>query len=216
MSNLAQNAQYSQQFMLSGLVLAEQEGMYQIKTECGIYQAKKAFACLVTPVLSDVVLLSFNAQGQAYILSILERTADLPAELSLKGDVNFSVKQGSFALHAEQGLHLLANQDLGIAAGSLALHTEQASVQVGNLSFLGGLVQTQMAKLHLVAESVDNIISRLTQRLKFNVRFVDEVEEVQAASMRHLVEGQLTLQAKSASLVAEEHIKIDAEQIHLA
>jgi len=66
-----------------------------------------------------------------------------------------------------------------------------------------------------VADTVDTVYRRLTERLINAVRFVKEDEEVQTGSTRYLVEDTLTMHSKNAVHMAEEIVTINAEQVHL-
>ena len=90
--------------------------------------------------------------------------------------------------------------------------------KLGNIEMVKGGVTTYADMYYFedwVAETVENIFCRLTQRLENAFCYVKEHEEVQAGSSRRLVEDTMTVHSKNAIHMAEEVIKLNAGQVHL-
>lgn len=193
-----------------GMVAAPCKGGYVVTSDHGIIEASVAVSCLVTPQAGDVVLFSLDGSGSSYILSILERPErpQMATELSFAGDLSIRVKGGSMSLASDEALSF-ASKDFELAA-------EKGRVTIEEASFFGRLVENNIQKIRIVADAMDSIIRRAVQRFTSSYRYVEEHEEVQSASTRMIVDGTLTMHTKNTMHLAEGHIKIDAEQIHLA
>lgn len=193
-----------------GMVAAPCEGGFIVTSDSGIIEASVAVSCLVTPEVGDVVLFSLDGSGASYVLSILERPqrAQKSTELSFDGDLSIMVHGGRMSLASEDSL-ALASKDFELTAG-------EARVTIEKASFFGRLVENNIEKIKVVADTMDSIIRRAVQRFTSSYRYVEEHEEIQSASTRMIVDGTLTMHTKNTMHIAEGHVKIDAEQIHLA
>ncbi len=180
-----------------------------VSTEIGTIQALRAMSCVVKPEPGDIVLISVDENSPCYILSILDRPHDAKknTELAFDGDVNVSVRQGSLSLTSEDALSL--------SSRDFELNAENGVVRIDKTSFFGRFVENNIARLKTVAESVDSFIKRSVERVRSSYRYVEEHDEVQSASTRMIVDGTLTMHTKNTMHIAEGHVKIDAEQIHL-
>ncbi len=184
-------------------------GAFRVAADTGVLEASVAVSCFITPVPGDVALLSLDERGCCYILSILERpqAARGQTELSFDGDVNLAVRGGRMSITSDESL--------SFASGEFELNAHQGTVRIDKASFFGRVVENHIARLKIVAESVDSIVRRAVQRFTSSYRYVEEHEEVQSASTRMIVDGTLTMHTKNTMHIAEGHVKIDAEQIHL-
>ena len=192
-----------------GIIDSRQDGFFEISTEMGMLRASRAVSCIVSPEVGDVVLVSLDDIGTCYILSILERAerSQGNTDLAFDGNVNIMVSGGSLSLASGEGLSL--------ASPRFDLDAKEATIRIDKTSFFGRLVENNIAKLKLLAESMDSIIKRTVERVKSSYRYVEEHEEIQSASTRMIVDGTLTMHTKNTMHIAEGHVKIDAEQIHL-
>lgn len=206
----AKKTDVSQPTLEYGVIAAPCEGGFIITSDQGIINAGVAVSCLVTPEPGDVVLISMDESGCSYVLSILERPekAQKGTELSFEGDLSIMVHGGRMSLASEDSL-ALASKDFELSA-------EKGRVTIEKASFFGRLVENNIERIKVVAETMDSVIRRAVQRFTSSYRYVEEHEEVQSASTRMIVDGTLTMHTKNTMHVAEGHVKIDAEQIHLA
>jgi len=193
-----------------GVIVSACEGGFMVTSDQGIITVGVAMSCLVTPETGDVVLISMDESGHSYVLSILERPdrTQKGTELSFDGDLSIMVHGGRMSLASEDSLAL--------ASKSFELTADEGRVTIEKASFFGRIVENNIEKIKVVAEAMDSIIRRVVQRFTSSYRYVEEHEEVQSASTRMIVDGTLTMHTKNTMHIAEGHVKIDAEQIHLA
>ena len=101
------------------------------------------------------------------------------------------------------------------ASRTVTLAGERGEAAFDTVSILAKVARVRCKSLSLMAETVEQFVSRLTQRLTNAVRLVAGHEEVQARTARYCVADNLTVHAKNAQHIAEEVIKIDGSQVHL-
>lgn len=202
-------------------VLAEQDeqGLFSLdihtESQTGIL-ARQSASCLLLPAPGDEVLASLDAYGRCYILAVLERAEPRrEQQLVLQGDVSLQVYQGSLRLLSEQSMTLAATEECACIAREFSVTSDAADLQTGKARLLTGVLEAQLGALRCVADTVETTARRLTQRLKNLFCLVEDQSEFQAANERHVVSETLTLHSKNAFHVADEIVKVDAEQVHL-
>jgi hypothetical protein len=196
-----------------GRVLQADPKSFHVETSFGTVQAVRAVSCLVEPGPGDKVLLSVDMTGGAYVLSVLESVT--PLTLAVDGDARFCVRGGSLTLAADTDLALACPGEMAASAGEIRLHAGRGEAVIERVSFVGRALKTQFRRVSSVAKSVDQVFRRFTMRAQESTRFVKEHDEVQAGSQRVLVEDLCALHAKNHSMIAEEHVVINADQIHM-
>lgn len=192
------------------------DGHLFVQTPNGRVRARKAASCLLAPVTGDQVLLSEDNFGRAYILAVLERPDDLTENrLTLDGPTHLVVNDGDLTLSAEKGVTMASPAHVALSAAELQVHAARADIGLEETTVAGTSLNASFERIRTVARSMDSFIRSWVQRMSSCFRYVREVDETQAASARQLVEGTLTVQTGNSVHMAEGHIKIDAEQIHL-
>lgn len=217
MQNLAKEVEHHQPCFEYGRILAVEEGSYTVLTSFGEVVSDQAVSCLVKPKAGDTVLLSMDSTDDCFILSVLKRAACESPEMELvfDGQVNLHVKGGGLSLTSDEEMSIASHERLAFASQKISIHADEGKVTIEKLSFIGKVFQSQVKRIKVVANTVENICRRLTQRLDDSFRFVKEHDEVQSKSARYLVEDTLTMHSKNAVHMAEEIVTINAEQVHL-
>jgi len=188
-------------------------GRFQVETSFGQVSASRAVSCLVEPGPGDTVLLAVDLSGGAWVLSVLSSASAV--NLAVDGDARLTVRGGSLTLAPDHDLTLACAGELSATSGEISVHAARGSAVIERLSFMGQALKTQIKRVRSVAVSVDQVFKRFTLRAQESTRMVKEHDEVQAGSHRLLVEDLCALHAKNHSVMAEEHVVINAEQIHM-
>lgn len=216
MLSLAEMGNVTQPFLEYGRVLEKEDHAFVVSTSYGNIRAEKAFSCLMEPCRGDRVLLACGEVDGNFILSVLKREEPQKGtDMFFEGPVRMSVKNGDFALSADNEMSFASHRSLSFTSGEIEVHADRGNAEIGELSLVSKLLKTHVEYVKAVAVTVDEIYRKLTQRLGNCFRFVEEQEEVQSGSMRILSEDLLTLHSKNSLIVAEEHVTINAEKIHL-
>jgi len=161
--------------------------------------ASRSLNCLVEPEPGDLVLVSRDTFGRAYIISILERDGDPDVRLNFEGDVSISALSGRLTAAAAEGIDLVSSGDLNLFSGSIKLDADQADVKVG--------------KARIMGKTIEYVFERLTARLRNSYRRIMGLDHKEAGELNYDVESVLNLRAKFAAMTAEEVVRVDAEKI---
>ncbi|WP_320006570.1 DUF3540 domain-containing protein [Maridesulfovibrio sp.] len=206
MNNLARRHETLAPRLEYGLVILVDGGLV-VETSLGELEAQKAVSCLVSPEVGDSVLVSVDAQGGVWILSVLSRAEAGPTSIEIEGDVTLRSKNGSLTFAADEELNCISSRAV--------LHSDEVEISAGKVSLTSRMFSSNVERVKKVAVNVDEISREFTRRVVNYFRFTKEHEDCQAESRRQLVDETLTVQSKNTMIVSEEHVKIDGELIHM-
>jgi hypothetical protein len=209
MNDAAPRTETVRPYLEYGRVSTAGRDVYGVDGAAGRIAARRAAGCLLEPEPGDLVLISLDANGLGFILSVLTRREDRqqPHRLSVDGDLDLTARGGSICLDAEG--------HVGVSGRSLGIEADQAAVSLVRTDFAGRLVNAQVKTVNLLTESIDTMCRRLTQRLGSLFRRVETHQEIQSGSSRHLTDGHHVVQADSATILSENVSKIDGRQVQL-
>lgn len=176
--------------------------------------AKRAVSCLIEPEAGDRVLVAF-ADNEVYVLAVLEREEGAPATLSHDGDLGVKLQGGRFTVAAQEGVTVASGKDVSVVSGSVSVKAVEGEVALESLSLLGAVVRADLAKLKVLAGTVDSVFDRISQRVKRSFRFVEETEQLRAERIDYVAKKSMNMRGENTLITAEELVKIDGEQVHL-
>ncbi len=213
MLNLAENIDRQAIWFSMGAVESVEAGNFRVQTENGPISARQAKGCLIKPVKGDRVLM-VCAGDDAFILNVLEsEDTEAPAVISYPGDVK---------LHASGTLNLLGRQvDVG---GAESVRVKSSRFDLSCLKILarfeessieGRLIKLRLDKMKTVVNSLETRANRVFDRFKRHYRRIDEFEDSAVGRVRLRVKKLFSLHSKSATIQAEERVKMDADKIIL-
>jgi hypothetical protein len=215
MKNLARQESQTPIYQEQARVVDVQERRCRLEAASGTYNARQAISCLVTPCVGDHVLAAVDSHGNAYVLAILEREQAAVNQIDFDGEVQLRVRRGRLAITSQEGMDLASagriraiSEDLEVQAVTGAVHLQDGMLQAGRLN-------TRIGAIHWLAETVDGIAERITQRVKRVYRNVEEFEQVKAGRMDYLVRKLLSFRSRYTVLTAKEDVKVDGERIHI-
>lgn len=176
--------------------------------------ATLSVSCLMQPEVEDKVLVSVDDENRCYVISILERVSK-ENKIIIDGDTHLQITNGSLHLIADDHLNMVAGDELNVTGNKANLAALDINISSENMTFLGKIFSAKLKVIKTVAESVDGFFKRVIHRTEDSYRYVENHDEVQAGSVRFLVDGTMSMQTESTHITAEEHVKVDSEQIHL-
>ena len=200
-------------YLESGLVERLGETI-SIRLYTGIVEARRAKSCLVAPEIGDKVLCAIEADG-AYVLTVLAGAEGAKTVVTADGDLELRARGGSVAVVGTEGVNLVSGGDLGLTARSLNVTAKQGSVAIDELGFFGRLLQAEVTKVTLVAQEMDSVFTRLSQRAKRVFRFVEELDQTRAGTIDMRAQNLVAVRGENTIVSARVLAKIDGEQIHL-
>ena len=200
-------------YLESGLVERLGETI-TIRLWTGILEARRAKSCLVAPEIGDKVLCAIEADG-AYVLAVLAGAEGAKTVVTADGDLELRARGGSVAVVGTEGVDLVSGGDLGLTARGLNITAKQGSVAIDELGFFGRLLQAEVTKVTLVAQEMDSVFTRLSQRAKRVFRFVEELDQTRAGSIDMRAQNLVAVRGENTIVSARVLAKVDGEQIHL-
>jgi hypothetical protein len=189
-------------------------GAAAVRLETGIYEAVRARSCLVAPEVGDKVLCAVEAEG-VFIIAVLVGREGAATKLTADGDLELSARGGKVAICASEGVDIVSGRAVAMTAAEVHVRAKKGSVAVEEMGFFGRLLQAEVKKIALVAEEVDSVLGRLTQRAKRVFRFVEEIDQTRAGTIDMRAQDLIGIRAENAVISARVLTKVDGEQIHI-
>jgi len=190
------------------------EDTYVVQTDHAALPARRALSCLLEPALGDRVWV-VGEDGTYFITAVLERSASVPLQLAMEGDVNLAVRNGRFNIAATQGIELATPQALGLTAGELNVKARKGHFLVEQIHCLGQRLRAELSEIKLLGQFFDSVLERISLRVKRSYKTVEEVDMLRSEQIDFRAGKNLHLHGQNALMSAKELVKIDAEQIHL-
>lgn len=187
--------------------------VFSERIEGGVITARCAVSCLVEPQPGDRVMLSQDGR-QAFILAILERDTEA-VQLRFPGDVRVQVPAGAMTLTSAGPMTVESASALHQHAPRWRMVAGQAEVVTNDLTVSSRRATVTADDCKLLAKALDSVIDRVSQRSKVLVRWVEELESVQAGQLIQRVRQTFSLDARHTVVNARKDVKIDGERIHM-
>jgi len=215
MNNIAVCRRIEEPYQEYGTVVAGEKDALLIRSDMGVYRARRAVSCLVEPEMGDLVLFCTADGEKAYVLAVLERKEGAAATISVAGDLKLRLDNGRFGVEAREGVDIASPRKIAMTSPELDVRAAAADLTFQQTSFTGGIMQASLEKIKLFAGSFDSLLERLHQRVKRSYRFIEETDQVRAENIDHRAEKLLNLRGRNAVINARELVKLDGEQIHV-
>lgn len=199
----------------SGTITHRKGDELTVELGSGVVAARRAFSCLVEPVEGDRVLVAVETSGKAYVLAVLERMSEgAKTTLRVKGDLEIQAPLGTCSIAAQEGVRVTSPGEVSLTSGELRVNALRGKVVMEKLAFVGQWVQGEFGKLKVLAESVDSVVTRVSERVTRSYRTVEELDQVKAHQMDYMAEEQIRMHAKNTIVTSDNLVKVDGDQIH--
>lgn len=187
-------------------VVTISEGDYILKYENEtMFAAKRAPSCLVDPQVGDTVGLFFT-KSDVYIVYVLERDEKRTMSISSESEIELTSRKKLS----------LSSPAMAVESCSVAIDVEKANTRFKEASITGMVFEGSFNIIKSFANSVEHMVTEMIERYDRSYTYVNEHEEVQTHSSRHISEENRVVQCKNYVVTAEDQMKLDAENIHLA
>jgi hypothetical protein len=134
--------------------------------------------------------------------------------LDLTGANTVSLSTSSKA--GDQPAHLrLDRTGTTLTGRRLGITVETGDLNIATTTFHGRKLTAAWESAKLVLGKLETVAVRLLERTKDSYRIVENLSEVKAGRMRHLVRNAFHLQSRNASVLAQEDVRIDGNRINL-
>jgi len=217
MSYPALKLHHNQPYLAYGEVVETIGERYVVSVQSGEVDARVALSCIVQPEPGDLVMISLDDFNRCYVVAVLERdtSREQPIGITFPSDVTMTVEHGGLTIRTEDSLQFGSRKEISLSTEDLNIHATNGDVCMEKLSFIGKYLGTQVEKVKIVGNTLDTVFKRMTQKIKHGFRYIEHHEEVHAGSSRYLIKETMTVQSKNSIHLAREHMKLDAEQIHI-
>ena len=189
--------------------------MIAVSLGTGTCEARRAKSCLVAPEVGDSVLCALEPDGAAFVVAVLAGREGAPTKLAVDGDLALQARGGRVSLCSSEGVDIVSGGAVAMTSTELHVRAKKGTMAIEELGFFGRLVQAEVAKVSLVAQEVDSVLTRLTQRAKRVFRFVDEIDQTRAGTVDMRAQNLVAIRGENAVISARVLAKVDGEQIHL-
>lgn len=176
------------------------------------YRAEKAASCLMSPQIGDSVLVA-RVSSKLFVLAVLQQKDANKSNISLNGDVEFKIPNGSLHLSAQKGLHFSTPEDLNLIAKKFGITGDSLVTVVKKINFYGDLAEMQLQNLKFVSNQVKSTINVAIQQFGRRHANIDGLESTTAGTIKQTAKEIMNLKSKFAFIKAKKNIKMDGEQI---
>ncbi len=176
--------------------------------------ARRAKSCLVAPEVGDRVFGAF-VDETFYVLAVLEGAEAKPTRISADQGIRLESAAGRITICATDGVDVLGAKDVSITTQEVNVRAKTGTVAVEEIGFFGRVARAHVKKAELVAEELDQVLTRFSQRAQRAYRFVAELDQLRAGSVDMRAETVAAIRAENTILTARVLAKVDGEQIHI-
>jgi hypothetical protein len=110
---------------------------------------------------------------------------------------------------------MISSGTTSLVSNQVEVRARTASVLVEGLELFGGWMRTEVDKVKVLAQSLDQVVDRFSQRAKRSYREVSDFDQVKAGSSHHRVEKTMRMHAGDVAMTADGIVKMDGKQIHV-
>lgn len=174
-----------------------------VRIGTSITPARRAKSCLVAPSLGDKVVCAVDDEG-VFVTAVLGQEAP---ESGPRPRSNTRI--------AVTGELTIAADKVAVTTPDMAIRAKRGSVAVEELGFFGRLVQAQASKIAILAEEMDSVAKRVSQKAERVFRTVLDIDQTRAGSVDVRAEKLAAIRAENTVLSARVLAKVDGEQIHI-
>lgn len=200
--------------MEEGDVLGSADGIYKVACREETIRAKRAFGCLVDPCEGDRAALYRTAQGEWFILSVLERRGGEDACLSCKGDLSLRSESGSLSLSAPERVEV-EGESLLLTAARTRLRSGEMDLEAPTLRVKSIDCDVSAHAWRITGSTLDATFEEISETAKRSQRTAAETATLQAGCLSLQADTVFHVQSEFSVLNADKTTKIDADQIHM-
>lgn len=179
-----------------------------------VISAKRAFSCLISPKVGDRVMVNC-ADGDYFILAILDRAGHQDMTLDFPSSVQLDVKTGGLGIAASENIDFLTAKSCNLMSRDLNLKSTEMNLQTGVLKSQTQKIEAHSRDIHLFTEMLNTVAERVTQRATMVVRWVENIESLNIGNVIQKIRHNYTTHADQAVITAKSDMRIDAKRIHM-
>jgi hypothetical protein len=185
-----------------------------IEMGIGIVNARKAFSCLVAPMVGDNVLVSQTGTDY-FVLAVLEREATQDMALNFPANVKMTAADGQIDMIAGSDVNLLSTAKTNLLSAEINMTSGDVNVNAGKLTAHTTDVESHSQSMKLYTQMFSSVARQVTQKTDILVRWVEQVETLNIGNLIQNVRKNYTSHSDQAVITASKDMRIDGERIHM-
>lgn len=194
-------------------VVAVRGECIDLKSNGQIIVAKKAFSCLIEPMVDDTAMLNYDECQQAYIIAILHRNND--AEATMKVPSNTTITCSNQLTIQSNEKTALVSKSIHEISDNLIMDGKTTTMNFDQGLIKGKKLHGHIQALTFVADLISASARQAMNKFVSYVRKTEQMDQIQAGQMGRKVDGLYNLNSKHTILVSSKETKIDGEHIHM-
>lgn len=198
---------------VSGVITGQADNLFSVSADGVDYTAKRAFDCMTQPEPGDLIVLTITPEGH-FISQILSRETDTAQKLAFSNDLSI-VSEGTIRVNGQTGMQLQTPAELEINSDKLAVNNLSTRFRTLNLFFQAKEAESNVGKLSLVADWIEQKSETIRQRFTRSDRVVKEADQQQAGSLVQRVDKTASLRAEHTIIKARKDVQVDGKRIHM-
>jgi hypothetical protein len=199
--------------IIEGRITLRNGDHYGVSVSGAELRAKRAASCLLVAEPGDRVLVSRGTE--CFVLAVLERNGEQPAEMAIDGDATLHARGGRLRLGGSEGVELVTDKAIALLSRAFRLTSSTAEVVVEQLDVVGKRAQASFDEAGLAARTIDTMAERVMERVDRFYRFVGEIDRLRAGHIDYRAEHSVQIKGENTVMTARGVAKIDGEQIHM-
>jgi len=201
---------------VAGHVLGVSGGVFSVRADGAVHEAKRAASCLLEPAPGDRVLLAVIGDGSSYVLAVLERKAtEEPATISVEGDCALRLATGKLKVTTAGGVGFVSAGEISMTAPSVAMKAAEGTFGLSRATFVGDELLAEIKAAKTAFGVLDVVADRVKQKAARVYRFVSELDQLRAKRVDYTAEKSMHLHGENSLVTADVLVKVDGEHIHM-
>ncbi|NVB40146.1 DUF3540 domain-containing protein [Pseudenhygromyxa sp. WMMC2535] len=176
--------------------------------------AQRALSCLLAPAVGDRVWAVGEAGGEHFVLAVLAREGEAPAQLRVPGDLELRA-EGRLRLRGDAGVELETSGRARLLADALEVQARDAQLRFVELRALAREAVGNFTRSTRIGQRLELLVDVVAQRSKSSYRAISELDHTQAETIDYRARGGAHIKAEHAIVNGKELVKVDGGQIHL-
>lgn len=198
-----------------GLVQGREGTAYVVRAGADVIHAQRATGCLVEPGDGDTVLVARSEHHGSFVLSVLIASQNSEKVVAVDGNLTLRSNDGKVSIVGADGVSVTSMGEVAVNAPTVVARTTSATIFASTLSYVGRKLDAHVERVKVLGQVLETAIDRVTSRVKYSYRTIDELEKVNAKELHVNAEATLNLHGKNTLMTAEKLAKMDGEQIHI-
>ncbi|MCI5131914.1 MAG: DUF3540 domain-containing protein, partial [Candidatus Electrothrix sp. EH2] len=192
-------------FFTTGKVQQALDRRYVVDVGQRRIRAVQAAGCLLAPEPDDMVLLAEQAEGKAYIVSVLNRAAK-PARINLPANTVVAARGGDLLLYADK--------QISLKAPDMHFQADQGVAEIRDADFTADTVEISVSRFRAVWSAVETRAERVLQRITRLYRRI-KMEDSRLEELHCSVDKTCRIEAGEVSIEADEKLRLDGERVEI-